>query len=281
MFMRGIYSLVFVAMLATACQPDEDILPAPPPSANNRGPVNTPSAPDQSVKPPFDVDSEIFQEGSFNDMPYRILFPRGYDSTLTYPMHIFLHGVGERGKDNEKQLTLGASYFQLDSIRQNYPAFIVFPQCPDSRYWFDGSMTATLKGLIDSLVKNQSINDTALSIGGFSMGAYGTFAMVGKYPGLFGSAIAISGDGDANKASLLAKTRWRLFAGENDDVVPSYKTANMARVLQAAGASVAFTLYPKTDHGSTWFRAFSEPDFFHWLFAHEYEEREIAERGSD
>ena len=38
-------------------------------------------------------------------LPYRVLYPLNYDSTKNYPVLFFLHGAGERGKDNEKQLT--------------------------------------------------------------------------------------------------------------------------------------------------------------------------------
>ena len=37
-------------------------------------------------------------------LPYRILYPDNYDKTKKYPLVLFLHGSGERGNDNEKQL---------------------------------------------------------------------------------------------------------------------------------------------------------------------------------
>lgn len=271
MRMRALFLLVSILMLATACQDNEDILPVPQPAVSAPDPVREAAPSDQGTKPLFDAKSEIFQEGEFNKMPFRILFPRGYDPSRSYPLHIFLHGIGERGTDNKKQLSLGATHFQADSIRDSYPAFVVFPQCPDSQFWVSGAMTAALKGLIDHLITNQSINKKAVSISGFSMGAYGTFAMAASYPDFFKSAIAISGDGDQRKASLMAKSRWRLFAGAKDNIVPSYKTQYMASALADAGASVSFKLYPTADHGGTWFRAFSEPDFFYWLFAGDYE----------
>jgi predicted peptidase len=44
-------------------------------------------------------------------MPYRLLLPENYDAAKDYPVIFFLHGSGERGDDNEKQLTHGASLF--------------------------------------------------------------------------------------------------------------------------------------------------------------------------
>ncbi|HUC83385.1 MAG TPA: hypothetical protein VMR70_20910, partial [Flavisolibacter sp.] len=35
-------------------------------------------------------------------LPYRVLLPANFDSSKTYPVVFFLHGAGERGRDNEK-----------------------------------------------------------------------------------------------------------------------------------------------------------------------------------
>ena len=65
----------------------------------------------------------------------RILTPINYSPAQKYPFVVFLHGSGERGKDNEKQLTWGADLF-LDSLnRAVIPAIIVFPQCPENESW--------------------------------------------------------------------------------------------------------------------------------------------------
>src|SRR5688572_25857120 len=64
-------------------------------------------------------------------LPYRILYPENYDKSKKYPLVLFLHGAGERGKDNEKQLVHGSKLFLRDDIRKNFPAIVVFPQCPE------------------------------------------------------------------------------------------------------------------------------------------------------
>lgn len=221
--------------------------------------------------PPLSVDSEVYQHSTFKGMPYRILLPRNFDPAKSYPLHVFLHGIGERGTDNEKQLSVGGKRFQADSVRDKYPAFIVFPQCPTSAYWFSHEVMETLGAMINNMVTEFKVDPDRISIGGFSMGAYGTFAMVARYPGLFEAAVAISGDGDAGKADDMAKPRWQLFAGKKDDIVASDKTEKMAKALAEAGAVVSFKLYPQADHGGTWLNAFSEADFFSSLFSRKAE----------
>ena len=60
-------------------------------------------------------------------LPYRIMYPKNFNPKQKYPLIVFLHGAGERGSDNLKQLTHGASMFASDSVRDKYPAIVSFP----------------------------------------------------------------------------------------------------------------------------------------------------------
>jgi predicted peptidase len=261
--------LVMVAMLsAAACESPDEILPNPPvdqPAPAEPEPQPATEEPDE--KPPFDLEAEKYQYGKVGDMPYRILMPRNYNPTLKYPLVIFLHGMGESGSDNERQLTWGASLFQVDSVREKYPAIVIFPQCPEKEYWFKGWGKKHIKALLDTVVETYLVDKSKIYLGGLSMGAYGTFEIVPDHPELFAAAVAISGDGNLKKIAAMARTKWRIFAGKRDEVVPSSKTEKMATALVDAGASVALTVYPETDHAGTWTKAFAEPDFCHWLFS--------------
>ncbi len=44
-------------------------------------------------------------------LPYRVLYPLNLHSTKTYAVLFFLHDAGERGNDNERQLTQGVKIF--------------------------------------------------------------------------------------------------------------------------------------------------------------------------
>lgn len=268
--MRQVLHIILLALFFSGCEkPEEVVVPIPPQTENiPPAPPEVPAEVSEKPKPAANNgENEDFLEGKFKGMPYRILVPRNYDSTKHYPLHVFLHGIGERGADNERQLSVGGARFQADSIRERYRAFIVFPQCPSSQYWFSEDILRKLRSLIDTLSEMYPIEEDRISIGGFSMGAYGTFEMVARNSGFFESAIAISGDGDERDAPLMAETKWRIFAGERDDIVPSMKTQNMANALEQAGAVVSFFLYPNADHGHTWVSAFAEPDYFQWLFS--------------
>ena len=257
-----LFSILFIV---SACQEHEEVLLQPPSPGSEIVSADT-AAVEKQTHPL--QDSAGYQYGEYKHMPYRVLFPLHYDTAKSYPLHIFLHGISERGWDNEKQLSVGASYFEADSVRAKYPAFIIFPQCPPAYYWFSETVMDTLKGLVDSFITGNRVDAEQVSIGGFSMGAYGTFAMVAKYPQFFDAAVAISGEGDERKASSMTKPGWQIFAGKKDQVVPSSKSKKIAEALEQAGASVSFVLFENADHHQTWVEAFSEPHFFSGIFHH-------------
>ena len=220
-------------------------------------------------------------------LPYRILLPENYDSTVKYPVVFFLHGAGERGNDNQKQLVHGGKLFLKEDVRKNYPAIVVFPQCPTSNYWgnllrthddkgkrtFDfledgppGRYMVLLMELVQFIFDKYPVNMKQVYVGGLSMGGMGTFELVKRMPGTFVAAIPICGGANPATASKLKKTNWWVFHGAKDDVVPPYHSENMVEALKKVKAKVKFTLYPNANHNS-WDSAFAEPELLSWLFS--------------
>lgn len=221
-------------------------------------------------------------------LPYRLLLPKNYDPKIEYPLVLFLHGAGERGNDNEAQLTHGWQLFLSDSIREKHPAIVVFPQCPANSYWSnvdikfdsisksriflfreDGDPTIAMKmilKLLNELEDKYKINEDRMYVGGLSMGGMGTFELVRRKPRMFAAAFPICGGANAATASKLTKPNWWIFHGLKDNVVSPTFSQTMAGALKAAGASVRLTLYPEANHNS-WDSAFAEKDLLPWLFS--------------
>ena len=82
---------------------------------------------------------ELFLKKEFihkgDTLRYRVLFPENYDKSKKYPIVLFLHGSGERGNNNEKQLIHGSALFTNPQNRTNFPSIVIFPQCPENEYW--------------------------------------------------------------------------------------------------------------------------------------------------
>jgi predicted peptidase len=238
-------------------------------------------------------DLQLYQKENFrsgkNVLPYRILYPDHFDKTKKYPLILVLHGSGERGSDNELQLTHGAVLFVNDAVRKKFPAIVIFPQCSAEDYWpnvnresiadgkrnyvfrEDGEPTPAMKMLlifIDDLLKKPYVDQKRLYVGGLSMGGMGTFELLSRKPHLFAAAFPICGGGHPNTVKAYAKqvSLW-VFHGAQDDVVPVHHSEVMVNALKKAGADVRFTVYPDVKHES-WVQAFAEPDLLPWLFSH-------------
>lgn len=220
-------------------------------------------------------------------LPYRILLPENYDASKKYPLILVLHGAGERGNDNEKQLVHGSRLFLRDSIRKNYPAVVVFPQCPANSYWSNVEITRNENGkrnfefkrcgkptvamalainLLHHLQQNYSLNKEQLYIGGLSMGGMGTFELVRRKPKTFAAAFPICGGANPKTARKLKNPSWWIFHGLKDDVVDPEFSKLMAAALKEKGADVKLTIYPEANHNS-WDPAFAEKDLLPWLFS--------------
>ncbi|SFG66798.1 carboxylesterase family protein [Pedobacter insulae] len=219
-------------------------------------------------------------------LKYRILYPENFHSNMKYPVVFFLHGAGERGNDNQKQLTHGAKMFLTDEFQSKFPAIIVFPQCPQNSYWSNVEIE-TINGkrffnflsggvptksmdllldLTDQIVKQPFADKAKIYIGGLSMGGMGTFEILRRKPKTFAAAFAIcGGDNVANVKKYKNVPLW-IFHGGLDDVVNPQLSYNVYHALKAINHTPKFTVYPKANHNS-WDSAFAEPELIPWLFS--------------
>jgi predicted peptidase len=237
-------------------------------------------------------DTDLFERQMFivgeDTLRCRILTPLNYTPARKYPLLVFLHGSGERGRDNEAQLTWGSSLFLDSATRVRYPAIVVFPQCPTDDYWatikraasrdslggfgFD-TLAAPNKSLelvfhfIDTLLAHGGVDPQRVYLGGLSMGGFGTFEALWRRPDLFAAAFPICGGGSPEKVrQYRALLPIWIFHGDADPVVPVTLSRNMIPALKAAKAKLRYTEYPQVGHDS-WKNTFAEPELLSWLFS--------------
>ncbi len=227
-----------------------------------------------------DFQARTFRDAKGKTLNYRLFVPKNYNAKEKYPLILFLHGSGERGSDNQKQVGyFGASVFGDDFTQALHPCFLVAPQCPDGDSWAairgtkeDGEAakqpTEPLRltlALLESLQKEFSIDANRLYLTGLSMGGYGTWDALSRRPGLFAAAVPICGGGDPATAKKFANTPLWGFHGGADPVVPSARSHHMMIALREAGGEPLFTEYPGVGHNS-WEKAYREPELAEWLF---------------
>lgn len=223
-----------------------------------------------------------FEDASGAKLLYRLLKPKDYDASKKYPLVLFFHGAGERGDDNKRQLVHGMRDFASDRIRQQYPCFVVAPQCPGGVQWVKTPWSALSHemperptqpmrlaiDLVGALQKEFSIDTSRLYVTGLSMGGFGTWDAIQRHPEMFAAAAPICGGGDsrAELVKPIAKLPIWVFHGGKDGVVKTQRSRDMVAALKKAGGSPRYTEYPGVGHNS-WTRTYSNPDFYEWLFA--------------
>lgn len=213
-----------------------------------------------------------------DSLPYRLAYPFQYDQKKKYPLLIFLHGSGQRGNDNERQL--GNVSLFIDSLHQtNYACFILVPQCPKNDVWvkfpfFPKSLAATdtptttarlCLSLIDDLQKKMPIDQNRIYITGASMGGEGVFDFLTRRPELFAAAIPVCSVSDTSKAFLIKHIPVCAFHGDADKVNDVLYSRIMIDALKKAGGHPVYTEYEGVAH-SSWLKAYKEPDLLRWLF---------------
>src|SRR6476469_6827581 len=76
-----------------------------------------------------------------NYIPFRLKYPKNYDSTKAYPILIFFNGDGEAGPtiyDNEYQLYHGAQTHMNAVDKGTFDGFLLYPQ-NTSAFWSTSS----------------------------------------------------------------------------------------------------------------------------------------------
>lgn len=220
-------------------------------------------------------------------LPYLVMYPKDYDASKQYPLLVFLHGAGERGDDNEKQLANGKD-FLVNNFQSTYPAIVIAPQCPANTYWanverstvdnkttFTFGLTdtptpamQTLTYLIRNWVASGKVDTHRVYAGGLSMGGMGTYELLWRMPDTFAAAFAICGGGDTQKvAKSTTNTALWIFHGDDDSVVPVQFSQDMYTEVKAAGNEVKYTEYPGVNHGS-WINVFNSTELTPWLYSH-------------
>jgi predicted peptidase len=246
--------------------------------------VKTPPPAPAVELPLYEALSYTDKDG--NTIQYRLLKPEKYDASVKYPVVLFLHGGGEGGNDNAKQITNQAQALARPALRAKYPCFEIVPQCPPgSRGWGRSAapstrpstrpaVAATVNGqqlaleVLDKVCKQYSIDVNRMYITGLSMGGYGTWDVITHFPTKFAAAAPVCGGGDpANVKGIVdAKLPLWVWHGAADPTVPVKNSRDMVKALRDAGLEVKFTETPGQGHNE-WDVTYTTDEFWAWLFA--------------
>ncbi len=232
-----------------------------------------------------DAWEDAYEKKNYEDvdgrrLPYRLLKPEKVEPGKKYPLVLFLHGKGERGSDNEKQLAHGLCEFARPENRRKHPCFVIAPQCPPDDRWVltehrerlhrmaekpTDAIRLVLE-LFDRSVEEMPVDKSRIYVTGLSMGGFATWDIICRRPNFFAAAMPICGGGDATQASKLIGLPIWAFHGGSDSVVPPLCTSDMVEAIQCAGGSPKMTIYSGVGHDS-WTQTYADPKALDWLFS--------------
>lgn len=231
--------------------------------------------------PKTDMEAKTITSSVGHTIAYRIYTP-AVEPNQTVPLVLFLHGAGERGNNNVSQLVHGVKPL-LQFVKEGHPAVIIAPQCPVNEQWvntpwnglshtMDETPSKALQAVIelfeDSL-KTLPIDRTRLYVTGISMGGYGTWDLLQRFPNQFAAAMPVCGGGDTNLAARLSQIPLHVVHGGSDGIVPVFRSRSMVEAIQKAGSTcITYVEHEGAGH-DVWTRTYNDRTRFEWLFSHQ------------
>lgn len=214
-------------------------------------------------------------------MPYRLFMPDNHDPKKAYPLLISFHGAGSRGDDNLTHLRPWVAGWLDSSIQKKHPCIILMPQCPKGQQWVNtpwhkGSYSgakvpvskamALAKEIVDKIMEEKSIDRSRIYVMGASMGGYGAWNFVMRYPDLVAAAVPVCGAGDPSMANALKSIPIWAFHGDMDTTIPPSGSHDMVNAIEEAGGNrVKLTIYEGVKHNS-YEKAWKDTELIEWVF---------------
>ncbi len=247
-----------------------------------------------------DLVNKLFEARTYKakdntTIPYRIYIPSSYDPSKPVPVVTILHGAGERGSDNERQLLNFVPNAFSQKSSPYWDAIVICPQCPNSNQWVDtpwgngnysietvkqsNEITAVLE-ILDEIKEEFATDTNRYYVAGLSMGGYGTWDIIMRNPDLFAGAIAMCGGADESMAMTLVEKRFPVYGihGTGDPTVKYEGTKKMIDAMTSACEELSLDpvhkFKPLSGYGhNVWEYTGNLASFSTWLFEQSLEDR--------
>lgn len=166
---------------------------------------------------------------------YGISIPAGYTSSEPRPLILALHPGGGR-----------TPYYGLSFMRgivspalRDLGAIIVAPDCP-ARAWSDPIAERAVMALLESVMRDYTVDRRRILVTGFSMGGRGTWFMSARHSDFFTAAIPIAGSSGDEPLDRLGRIPTYVIHSRNDQVVPFAPDEHTTLQLEKLGRVVRF-----------------------------------------
>lgn len=215
---------------------------------------------------------------------YRVWLPPHYTKLRRWPVILYLHGSGESGDDNVRQMTTSLPAL-LARDPSRYRAIVVIPQCAFAHEWY-GEMEQQALAALDQSIKEFHGDRRRVILTGVSMGGAGVWYFA-RHPQRFAAIVPVCGeivraandpfpidppndlmsilrtsDPYATLAARIGSTPVWAFHGSEDRVISVEQSRQMVKALRNA----RYTEYKEAGH-DIWDRAYGDPALAKWMMA--------------
>ncbi|MBE3100159.1 MAG: hypothetical protein IMZ44_23820 [Planctomycetes bacterium] len=244
-------------------------------------------------------EMQSFTSSAGDAINYYLFTPKAAGPGKKLPLVVWLHGGVKSNGTGGPNFAQDAFY--RDEHQKDHPAFCLRPVAIKGQNWVSprGAGTGTHKmpaepspsmkaalELIDKVIKECPIDESRLYVVGASMGGYGTWDIIQRYPGKFAAAMPICGGGDPLQAERMKDMAIWITHGEKDSIVSAKGSRDMFDALLKARAEqpvtkdeadrivraspdgrIRFYEYKGGNHNAAWDKGLTEPDLAEWFFS--------------
>ncbi|HJR18834.1 MAG TPA: prolyl oligopeptidase family serine peptidase, partial [Actinomycetota bacterium] len=193
--------------------------------------------------------------------PYSVFVPASYREGAPAPLHLWLHSLA--AGYNQYRIFAPNSLTQLGDQRGS---FILTPAGRGPDGWYHHEAEVDVFEAWADLKARYDIDGTRVTIGGYSMGGYGTYKLASQYPDLFAKAFAVVGPpdedilggpsggaagGDGHVFDIVENLRnvpLLMWNGMIDELVPVLGPIRLENRLHELGYRHELNVFPMYDH---------------------------------
>ena len=229
------------------------------------------------------------EEGKVGKLHYFLRMPAAHQEVA--PLLLFLHGSGERGKEDGSELHKVRKHGPWKCVGAA-PCFILAPQCPRGRVW--PALVEDVLLMLTDVCERHVVDKSRIYITGLSMGAFGAWSLAVSQPKKFAAIVSICGGFiggrvpmETSRAQMLklaetdCEAYWErrklkkcarvpvwLFHCMKDRIIDPKCSEFVFHALGGTGnENVRRTFYGDAGH-HCWGKAYNTLDLYTWLLTH-------------
>lgn len=241
-----------------------------------------------------------YRGGALGNMNYRVFLPDGYDGTKTYPVVLYLHSAAERG-DTTNEIFNIMNLNGDGKIADNpwikpliqetqhgeHKAILITPEGGAWQVWnsynsgdswnqdnytnanapAESNNIKKAMAIVNLVSSTKKVDTNRVYVTGPSMGGWGTWDILARYPEKFAAGAPLSGGGNLTAASTVLKNKpiWA-FHGAGDTLITPIHSGSLINAMNAADGSLSngnpiMSYVSGVGHGG--WDTFYTPDTYH------------------